>query len=64
MAIRVVTVFDQEELEEMIGELRECCLQVGDHLGRVYDAFILSSNLYLVTEYFENGSLRDLVLLV
>lgn len=50
-----------EELEEVIGELKSITRNESDYFGKIFDCFIYSSNLYLVMEYFENGSLMDAV---
>jgi serine/threonine protein kinase len=60
--VRIITVFEMEELEEIIGELMKITQKVSDYFGKVYDCFIYSCNLYLVMEYFENGSLMDAVI--
>ncbi len=59
--IKVMTIFEIEELDEIINEMKDFCNKTNDYHGKVYDSFIFSGNLYLVLEYFENGSLMDLV---
>ena len=59
--VKVMTIFDMEELEDIIAELMACCNKPSEYHGKVFDCFIFTSNLYLVLEYFENGSLMDLV---
>lgn len=61
MLIRVMTVFELSEMEEMLPEVRGMVNIKHESYGQIYDAFIYSGNLYLVVEYFPNGSLADLV---
>jgi serine/threonine protein kinase len=62
VAVRIITVFEMDELEEIIGELKKITQKESEYFGKVYDCFIYSCNLYLVMEYFENGSLMDAVI--
>ena len=59
--LRVVTVLEKEDLDEVISELNQRCKKQSKWFGKVEDCFIYQSNLYIVEEYFENGSLMDLV---
>ena len=59
--IKVMTIFEHEELDEIITELKGSCNKSSEYLAIVHDCFIFAGNLYLVMDYFENGSLMDLV---
>lgn len=61
MLIRVLTVFELEEMEEILPEVKGMVNIKNECYGQIFDAFIYSGNLYMVVEYFPNGSLADLV---
>jgi serine/threonine protein kinase len=47
--------FEKEEQIGYISKLKSICLM------KYYDMFELNNNLYIVMQYFENGSLYDLI---
>ena len=59
--IKVITIFDEEEIEGMVTDIKTSCTKANQYHGKVFDCFIYTNNLYLVLEHFENGSLMDLV---
>ena len=59
--MKVITIFDEQELEGVVKDIMGSSSKANHHHGRVLDCFIYNNNLYLVLEYFENGSLMDLV---
>lgn len=61
VVVRILTIFEMDELEEIITELKRIVPQESEYFGKVYDCFIYSINLYIVMEYFESGSLMDAV---
>ena len=61
--IRVITVLEMDEIEDTLKEVRQAMNGLKDQHATVFDCFIYTGNLYIVLEYFENGSLMDLVYL-
>jgi len=61
IAIKIITVFDSDIISDIINELTANYIGADHPYGRLYDAFSYKGNLFLVQEYFENGSIGDLV---
>lgn len=59
--LRVITVLEKEDLDEVISEINQRSKKQSKWFGKVEDCFVYQSNLYIVEEFFENGSLMDLV---
>ena len=62
VAIKLVAIFDLQTLKKIQKELTEAIGGVSQWMAGLYDCFSYLGNLYVVTEYFENGSLLDIVL--
>jgi len=61
VAMKIITIFDADELEGVVSDIKASGHKPAVLHGKVLDCFIYTNNLYLVLEFFENGSLADLV---
>lgn len=56
-----MTILEADLVSDVIKELQPQLNKEDKCLAKLYDVFSYKGNLFLVTEYFENGSLGDLV---
>lgn len=68
VAVKVIDIFDEKILKEVN---KEICNEIkrinnekkesGENMAEIYDSFIYDGRLFIILEYFEHGSLADLL---
>lgn len=65
VAIKIFEIFNEEELNDINNEYKEdlsASKEITNSTVKIIEYFIFCGRLFLVMEYFENGSLMDLII--
>jgi serine/threonine protein kinase len=64
VSVKVLTVFEMDDMKDIMNELMKKINKTGEFEAQLYDVFCYNGNMFLVLEYFENGSIKDLVTII